>query len=118
MATLVVPPTGRTKFKELHEGHPRVSCMKSIARGFVWWPKMDKEFEEVVKQCDTCQRTRHLPAAAPLQPWEWPQWPWIRVHADYAGPFLGHMFLIHIDAHSKWMEVKYVASATSSSYNH
>ena len=50
----------------------------------------------------------------PLQPWEWPQRPWVHVHADYAGPFLAHMFLILFDAHSKWMEVKCVASATSS----
>ena len=88
--------------------------MKSSARSFLWWPKMDKELKEVVKQYDTCQRTRHLPAAAPLQPWEWPQRPWVHVHADYAGPFLGRMFLIHIDTHSKWMEVKCIASAASS----
>ena len=74
---------------------------------------MDKELEEAVKQCNTCQRTRHLPTPAPLQPWEWPQCPWIRLHADYAGPFMGKMFLILVDAHSKWMEVKTVTSATS-----
>ena len=35
------------------------------------------------------------------------------MHADYAGPFLGHMFFILIDAHSKWMEVHVTKSATS-----
>ena len=35
------------------------------------------------------------------------------MHADYAGPFLGHMFLILIDAHSKWMEVHMTKSSTS-----
>ena len=33
--------------------------------------------------------------------------------ADYAGPFLGHMFLIIVDAFSKWLEVVKVPSATS-----
>ena len=34
-------------------------------------------------------------------------------HADYAGPFMGHMFLIMIDAYSKWMEVYPTSSSTS-----
>ena len=32
---------------------------------------------------------------------------------DYAGPLLGKMFLVLIDAHSKWMEVEPVESATT-----
>ena len=27
------------------------------------------------------------------------------MHVDYAGPFLGYMFLVIVDAHSKWMDV-------------
>ena len=38
-----------------------------------------------------------------------------RVHADYAGPMEGKMFLILVDAHSKWMEVAVMSSATSTS---
>ncbi len=34
---------------------------------------------------------------------------------DYAGPLLGHMFLVTGDAHSKWMDVKALKSATSHS---
>ena len=106
---------GRSRIlQELHEGHPGASCMKALARSFVWWPWMDKEIEDRVKSCDPCQRLRHLPAAAPLQPWQWPQRPWACVHIDYAGPFLGHMFFILVDAHLKWLEVKQVPSTTSS----
>jgi transposase InsO family protein len=111
---VIVPPAGRARIKEeLHSGHPGASRMKSLARSFVWWPRMDQELEETVKQCDVCQRSRHHPPVASLQPWEWPQRPWVRLHADYAGPFLGKMFLILVDAHSKWMEVKSVSAATS-----
>ena len=35
------------------------------------------------------------------------------MHADYACPFLGHMFLILIDEHSKWMEVHVTKLSTS-----
>ena len=49
---------------------------------------------------------------APLHPWAWPEKTWQRVHLDFAGPFQGSMFLIAVDAHSKWPEV-YSMSSTS-----
>ena len=51
--------------------------------------------------------------SSPLHPWEWPQKPWSRLHIDYAGPFLGKMFLVTVDAYSKWLEVQVVNTATS-----
>ena len=111
---VIIPTAGRQRvIDELHEGHPGVSRMKSLARGFVWWPRIDKDLEEKVKQCSTCQEHRHHPPPAPLHPWEWPKHPWVRLHADYVGPFMGKMFLVVIDAYSKWIEVKTVSSATS-----
>ena len=113
---VVVPPPGRPKIREqLHVGHPGISRMKNLARSFVWWPGIDQEVEETVKHCDPCQRSRHAPAVAPLQPWDWPQRPWARLHVDYAGPHLGHMFLVIVDAHSKWMEINACKTATSTS---
>eukprot|EP00731_Ephydatia_muelleri_P035355 Em0116g7a len=109
-----IPITGRQQvLAELHESHPGINKMKGLARGYVWWPSMDKEIEDVVKQCDTCQSSRFLPPVAPLHPWEWPQEPWSRVHIDFAGPFMGHMFLVLIDAHSKWLEVHLMKSISA-----
>ncbi len=71
----------------------------------VWWPGHGGEN-------DACQRMRHSPAPAPLHLWEFPKRPEI-LHADFAGPFQGKMFLILIDAHSKWLEVKPLSAATS-----
>ena len=56
---------------------------------------------------------RHSSPRVPLHPWEWPQRPMARVHIDYARPFLGKMFLILTNAHSKWIDVAVVGSATS-----
>ncbi len=53
------------------------------------------------------------PAVAPLHPWVWPNSPWKRIHIDYAGPFLNKMFLVVVDAHSKWPEVIQMSSTTS-----
>ena len=87
---VVVPPQGRQAvLNELHDTHPGCSKMKSLARSYVWWPKMDSDIENLVKQCQVCQESRPSPPAAPLHPWEWPSKPWSRIHLDFAGPFLG-----------------------------
>ena len=74
---------------------------------------MDSDLEEKVKSCMSCQQNQKTPEVAPLHPWEWPQRPWSRLHIDYAGPFLGKMFLVTIDAYSKWLDVQVVNAATS-----
>jgi len=38
--------------------------------------------------------------------------PCCRIHIDYAGPYLGHRYLVVIDAHSKWIEVIPMNSTT------
>ena len=62
-------------------------------------------YADLVKKCTTCQESRPSPPVAPLHPWEWPSQPWSRLHLDFAGPFLGRMFLVLIDSHSKWMDI-------------
>ena len=79
----------------------------------MWLPNMDKEIEDVVKQCDTCQSSRFLPPVEPLHPWECPQEPWSQLHIDFAGPFMGHIFFVLIDAHSKWLEVHIMRSISA-----
>jgi hypothetical protein len=111
---VVVPSSIHSNvLEELHAGHPGISRMKGIARGVVWWPGIDASIEEKVKACEQCQLNQKAPAVAPLHPWEWPDQPWSRLHIDYAGPFLGKMFLVVVDAHSKWLEIEIVPSATS-----
>ena len=112
---VVVPPQGRQAVLwELHSGHPGMNKMKSLARTVVWWPGLDKQIEAVVRNCHACQLNQASPPVAPLQPWKWPTLPWTRLHLDYAGPLEGKMYLVLIDAHSKWMEAFCTPSATSS----
>ena len=74
---VVVPPQGRKAIlQQLHEGHPGMSRMKSLARMYVWWPGLDKDIEELVKACHECQACQPAPPAAPLHPWKWPTRPW------------------------------------------
>ena len=111
---VIVPSPSRVPLlQELHGSHPGICHTKSLARMFIWWPGMDQDIEEMVRGCAECQISRPMPPQAPLQPWKWPTRPWARIHLDFAGPFLGQMFLILIDAHSKWIEVHPMTTITS-----
>jgi len=111
---VVVPSPGREQvLQELHETHPGIAKMKSLARSYVWWPNISADLEAKVRACGDCQACRPTPALAPLHPWEWPQRPWSRLHLDYAGSFLGKMFLVLVDAHLKLLDVVQLSAATS-----
>lgn len=70
---VIVPPQGRDiVMTQLHDTHPGVSRMKSLARSYIWWPGLDSEIESKVRSCSTCQVNRPSPTKAPLHPWEWP----------------------------------------------
>ena len=103
---------------ELHQSHPGMARMRTLAHSHVWWPNLDHDIESLVKACSQCQSVRSSPPVAPLHPWSWPTRPWQRIHVDYAGPFRGRNFLIVVDAHSKWPEVIPMVSTTSSATIH
>lgn len=112
---VVVPAKLRTAvLNEIHSGHPGIVKMKTIARQYVWWPHIDMDVEKTCKQCDRCQLEQRMPRLVPLHPWEFPGDVWKRLHIDFAGPFMGHMFMIVVDAYSKWLEVFKMAQITSS----
>ena len=113
---VVVPKQGRQQLlRELHDAHPGISCMKSLARLYIWWPGLDQEIEQLVH---ACQVNNNTPPSAPLQPWQWPSKPWTRIHVDYAGPIAGHMLLVIVDSHSKWMEVHVMTSSAKATIEH
>ena len=113
--TRVVIPEACQKrvLQELHTSHPGIVKMKSIARTHVWWPQVNKQIEELVQNCSACQEVRNKPPLVTLHPWSWPARPWQRVHIDFAGPFQGSMFMLVVDAHSKWVEIFPLNSTTT-----
>ena len=105
---------GEVVLQELHEGHPGISRMKSLARMYVWWPGISADIEKSVRLCPECRQTQSSPPLAPLNPWKWPTRPWARLHLDFAGPLEGKNILVAIDAHSKWIEAVCTSSTSSS----
>ena len=66
---VIVPPQGREEVLNiLHDSHPGIVKMKSLARSHEWWPKMDTNLEEKVKSCATCQNHQKTPPRSPLHP--------------------------------------------------
>lgn len=100
--------------KELHYSHFGICKMKALARGFVWWPSLDNDLEEITRSCLICLKTKKNPVKIPLTPWAWPTTPWHRVHADFLGPLNTKMILLVIDSHSKWPEAFIMTNMTES----
>ena len=60
---VVIPSTlQRRILKEFHSGHPGMSRMKALMRGYTYWPRMDRDIEKIVRECQGCQL-----AAPPVQ---------------------------------------------------
>ena len=78
----VVVPTlcQKTVLRELHTSHPGIVRMKSLARIHVWWPLIDKDIEQLVRECKSCQSVRNNPPSTMLHLWSWPDRPWMRIH--------------------------------------
>ena len=94
---VVIPLMLRNKvLEEIHVGHIGIVKMKALSRSFFWWPGHGNEIEQLAKRCAGCQFNQKLPTKSSVHPWEWPSAPWERIHIDFAGPFLGHMFLAHL----------------------
>ena len=110
---VIIPPMYRNRLiLMLHAEHPGIVAMKAICRSYVWWPNIDAEIELVVRECDVCQSVRPAPPAAPLHPWKWPSRVWQRIHIDFAEKD-SENYLVLIDSHSKWIEVKHMRSTTA-----
>ena len=111
---VLVPPPGREALLQcLHQGHQGASRMKTLARGYFWWPRLDFDIEQLARRCGNCLELQRSPAPFPLQPWPWPDKPWSRIYIDYAGPIEGKMLLLLVDAHSKWIDAHVTSSSSS-----
>ena len=100
--------------EELHDSHLGVVKTKALARSFMWWPKIDNDIENLMKQCIPCQELLSSPNKSALIPWKPENNVWSRIHIDFAGPIKGFQLLVVIDAHSKWVEVFKTKDTTSS----
>lgn len=110
---VVIPPRYRERLvKELHQEHTGIVRMKSVARSYFWYPKLDADIEQIASDCDVCASMKNSAPQAPFMPWSRTEKPWQRVHIDFC-ELSGKHFLIMVDAYSKWICVEPMNTTTS-----
>ena len=68
---VVIPEKYRVRLlDDLHQEHHRICRMKSLARGRLWWPRLDAAIVERVQQCHVCVPLGKFPSREPLYPLE------------------------------------------------
>jgi hypothetical protein len=118
---LIVPTSLRAAVLELaHEGHPGIVRMKQRCRESVWWPGIDRDVENHVKDCMACVVSGKSVQPTPglLQPTALPSGPWKKLAIDFAGEFVAapahqRYLIVAMDYYSKWPEVAMCGSPTT-----
>lgn len=112
---IVVPSALRKRVLDAaHEGHPGIVSMKARLRTKVWWPRCDKEAENIVKACKGCTLVSAPCPPTPMKRRELPEGPWIDIAIDLMGPLPSgdHLFVV-VDYYSRYKEVKICRKITS-----
>lgn len=111
---LVIPLTLQKQVLQiLHQGHFGMQRMKQLSRTAVYWPGLDAQIMDLCRSCQSCMEHQNNPPQAPIHPWMLPEKPWSRVHIDHAINFMGHHWLVMVDAYSKY-PIIHATSSTSS----
>ena len=118
---LVVPCELVTKILRLaHEAHQEMTRTKQRLRDIYWWPFMDTQVENLIKNCSVCnfndKSVKH--EYAPLKPVPYPDNPWDKISMDVIGPFERGphdcKFAITVmDYYSKWPEICFTSNVTT-----
>ena len=111
----VVIPEKLTKsmLQVLHSGHQGMNKMKALARTSVYWSGMDAQIEELVRKCRNCQENRPEKRRMEVHQWDPAPHAFSRIHIDFMGPIRGKLFLVIVDAFSRWIDVQEVPSTSA-----
>ncbi|PAA65850.1 hypothetical protein BOX15_Mlig025290g1 [Macrostomum lignano] len=98
----VIPHAMRKQIlTDLHASHQGLHKTKQRARMVVYWPGIDRDIENTVKQCQSCRE--HLPSQIrePMTTQDQPDRCFQHIHADFC-EHAGKKFLVLVDAYSGW----------------
>ena len=94
---------------DLHGSHTSINKAMDLARMCVYWPGMEADITNYIKQCLTCIKSSNLPVEM-LHPHKVPPGPWVKIGVDFFQDHLGKKHLIVADYFSKFPYVFPVAS--------
>ena len=107
---VVIPPSCRDDIMaDLHGSHAGINKAMDLARTCVYWPGMEADVTNYIKQCLTCIKCSNLPVEM-LKPHEVLPRPWVKIGVDFFQDHLGKKYLIVADYFSKFPYMFPVAS--------
>ena len=100
--------------EHIHQGHLGTSKCHYRARQCVYWPGINKDIEQLVEACATCQRHRPQEPRQPLKPTPPPEQPWQQLRADFM-TYDGSEYLVIVDYYSKMPIVRKIPTSQCNS---
>ena len=110
---IVIPKAMRQyALEKIHEGHMGIDKCRRRGREVLYWPHINNDIEQMVKNCSSCLTYSNREVAEPLHPHEIPVRPWQRVASDL---FLHNAvtYLVVTDYYSYYPEVLTMRSTSS-----
>ena len=105
------PTSSKIGLDSIHRGHLGISKCRARARMSVWWPRLSVAIEDMVKACYTSAKEL-LEPKEPLMPSSFPSRSWERISMDLF-EYGGRTYLITVDYHSRWVEIKLLPTPTA-----
>ena len=89
----------KTILERLKNGHMGSSKTKERARQVVWWPQIDNDIEQAVKQCKVCQDNLPRQCKEPMVRRDSPMRAFQQLHLDFS-EYAGCKYLTAVDGYS------------------
>ena len=96
----------------IHQQHFRLENSKKRARQALFWPLINSEIENMIKNCPTCLTFRNQQCSEPTIKHPVPQEPWTKLAADLFRLY-GHYYLLVVDYNSKFVAVENLNNSQS-----
>ena len=112
---IIIPKDLRKRTITLaHRGHFGIVKTKQNLRTKVWWPGINKEAEQHVKRCLSCQISGNPDPPPPLKVVPPPDEPWSCIHVDLYGPTpTGEHLIVMLDETTGFPEVEIMHKTTA-----
>ena len=113
---IIIPSSLRERTLKLaHECHMGIVKTKAMMRDKVWWPGIDADIDDLIKNCIPCISMNDKSNVVPMQFTDLPMSkPWHKTLIDICGPFpTGENILGIIDASSRWPDLHIIRSTSS-----
>jgi hypothetical protein len=102
---VLIPKSMRSEILQLiHASHQGIVKSKRLARDILFWSGMNKQIEDLVSKCTTCQSMRNALQKEPMLSTEVPNLPWEQVSTDLFEDE-GKHYLATIDHFSGYLEI-------------